>query len=153
MAFTPPQGDEPAFFKNLHDDDGQMEDLEEVEMRAAHRHFKFGVKQLGSFGAMGFYHAQFADDLSDGEYDGYPEEDDKLLAAAENEDLATMPECFVGGQPLVIQSIVAAHTATISEWAQLLANVATSKVGSNGSAFTRRIEGPCDLDEAIAERR
>ena len=56
-------------------------------MRAAHRHFKFGVKQLGSFGAMGFYHAQFADDLSDGEYDGYPEEDDKLLAAAENEDL------------------------------------------------------------------
>ena len=77
VAFTPPQGDEPAFFKNLHDDDGQMEDLEEVEMRAAHRHFKFGVKQLGSFGAMGFYHAQFADDLSDGEYDGYPEEDGK----------------------------------------------------------------------------
>ena len=71
-----------------------------------------------------------------------------MLAAAENEDLATMPECFVGGQPLVIQSIVAAHTATISEWAQLLANVETSKVGSNGSAFTRCIQGPCDLDEA-----
>jgi hypothetical protein len=56
--------------------------------------------------------------------------------------LARLPACFVGGECVSLQAVVAAHSATALGWHRLLAQAApSSRVGSDGSAFTRRIYG------------
>ena len=59
-----------------------------------------------------------------------------------------MPACFVGQECLTLQAVVASHSATARGWCRLLAQAApSSRVGTDGSAFTKRIYGPLDEDD------
>ena len=65
-----------------------------------------------------------------------------------------MPACFVGQECLTLQAVVASHSATARGWCRLLAQAApSSRVGTDGSAFTKRIYGPLDEDDQDEENQ
>lgn len=120
VAFIP-QGeaeDDYAMWKNWHQDDGALEDLEEHELDRAVAAYTEGLRK-----PRGGKAAKYDDD----------EEEEEV------EEPVNLSEAFVGDVILELNSVLSDYSATAAEWLQLTDGMDTTLI-KHGSALNRAVE-------------